>query len=72
MICSHHHSRGEKIKEFNISPRHMKYFKSGMVYRNETIPVVSEGWERFGKLEVLSLQTNRGDLLIADFYYTLQ
>ena len=72
MICSQHHTRGEKIKEFNIAPRHMKYFQSGgIVYRNEKIPIISEGWGRNGKIEILYLQTNRGDLIISDLYYTV-
>lgn len=72
MICSHHNIRGERIKEFNVAPKYFKSFKnSQFTYREQVIPIVCEGWEKYGKVEILYLQSNFGNLYVTDFTYSL-
>jgi hypothetical protein len=71
-ICSHHYRRGERIKEFNIPPSFLHFYPSRVIaYRDQVIPVVSEGWVVVDGTQILEMQTAGGPTFTLNITYKL-
>lgn len=72
-ICSIHRKRGERVKEFNLSP----YFYRQMnrdyyMYQKIPIKLVCEGWIEQNNAYYKILNTSEGIIYTADFTYTIE
>ena len=72
-ICSHHYKRGERIKEFNVPPSFIPFYPSGVyAYRDQVIPIVSEGWVVLNGTQILELQTAGGPTFTLNMTYKIK
>jgi len=76
-ICSVHYKRGERVKEFNLSPfyyeTYVRKFKhTHFTYRGGIVPIVSEGWTVLDGYDYLELKTTTGVQYVQNFTYKLQ
>jgi hypothetical protein len=72
LICSAHHKRGEKVREFNLSPfLYNKTQKKTVRYRDYEVNLISKGWIDVDGVFYLELNTSEGILYITDYTYSL-
>lgn len=70
-ICSAHHKRGERVREFNLCPDvYAKFRKKEIIYRNYSFRLVSEYWEQVDGVYIMQLETKIGKIVIRNYYYT--
>lgn len=71
MICSAHHKRGERVKEFNLAPDlYNKFRKKQLGFRDAYFNLISENWECVDGVYLLRLETKIGTIAIRNYYYT--
>lgn len=75
-ICSVHYKRGEKVKEFNLSPFYyktyvLKFKHTCFTYRGGIVPIVSEGWTTLDGYDYLELNTSIGVQYVQNFTYKI-
>lgn len=69
-ICSAHHKRGERVREFNLAPDiYDKFRKKRLVYRERYFDLVSENWENIDGVYIMRLETSIGVINIRHYYY---
>jgi len=72
MICSAHHSRGNQVDHFNLSPYYIdKLITRHMTYRDRVIPLRSYGWVKAKGIYMLEVHGPEGLCIVNDFTYKL-